>query len=114
MAKNFDIGSASYCNGPDPEIGVRRVYVSSNIGPILFSNGAGYKNPRVDTLFDQAAAANDKAERAKAYFEIQDIVNKDIPDWNLVETEGYRVWSAKYHEPYYWSGDLAEAVWRDQ
>jgi len=114
VAKNFDIGSASYCNGPDPEIGVRRVYVSSNIGPILFSNGAGYKNPRVDALFDQAAAASDKAERAKAYFEIQDIVNKDIPDWNLVETEGYRVWSAKYHDPFYWSGDLAEAVWRDQ
>ena len=28
---------------------------------------------------------------AKAYFEIQDIVNRDIPDWNLVEIEGYRV-----------------------
>ncbi len=25
-----------------------------------------------------------------------------------------RVWSAKYHHPYYWSGNLAEAVWRDQ
>ena len=24
-------------------------------------------------------------------FEIQDIVNRDIPDWNLVEIEGYRV-----------------------
>ena len=114
VAKNFDIGSASYCNGPDPEIGVRRVYVSSNIGPILFSNGAGYKNPRVDALFDQAQALNDKSERAKAYFEIQDILNKDIPDWNLVETEGYRAWSSKYHDPYYWSGSLAEAVWRDQ
>jgi len=114
IGKNFDIGSASYCNGPDPEIGVRRVFVSSNIGQILFSNGAGYRNARVDQLFDQAAAAADKSERAKAYFEIQDIVTKDIPVWSLVETEGYRVWSAKYHDAYYWSGNLAEAVWRDQ
>jgi peptide/nickel transport system substrate-binding protein len=113
VAKDFDIGSASYCNGPDPEIGVRRQFVSSNIGPILFSNGASYKNPRVDQLFDQAAAAADKAERAKAYFEIQDILAKDIPNWGLVETEGYRIWSAKFHGLYYWSGDLAQAAWTD-
>ena len=38
--KTFDLGLASYCNGADPDIGVRRVYVSSNIGPYPFSNGA--------------------------------------------------------------------------
>lgn len=110
VAKDFDIGSASYCNGPDPEIGVRRVFVSSNIGPILFSNGASYRNPKVDALFDQAAAAATKAERAKAYFEIQDIVTKDLPVWALVETEGYRVFAKKFSDLYYWSGNLAEAA----
>src|ERR1051326_9454771 len=53
IKKDFDLGFASYCNGPDPEIGVRRMYVSNNIGPILFSNGAGYKNPLVHQLRDQ-------------------------------------------------------------
>ena len=114
IAKDFDIGSASYCNGPDPEIGVRRQFVSSNIGPILFSNGASYKNPRIDQLFDAAAAASDKAERAKSYFEIQDILAKDIPNWGLVETEGYRAWPKKFHDLYYWSGNLAEAAWSEQ
>src|SRR5437879_7263417 len=37
VQKNFDLGIASYCNGNDPEIGVRRLYVSTNIGPIPFS-----------------------------------------------------------------------------
>ena len=113
IKKDFDIGAASYCNGPDPEIGVRRVYVSNNIGPILFSNGAGYRNPRVDQLFDTAAAAVDRGERAKAYYEIQDILARDIPDWGLVETEGYRAWAKRFHDLYYWSGDLAEAAWQE-
>src|SRR5206468_5669641 len=92
IKKDFDLGFASYCNGPDPEIGVRRMYVSNNIGPILFSNGAGYSNARVDTLFDQAAAAVDRADRGRAYGEIQDIAAKDLPYLPIVETLGYRAW----------------------
>ena len=71
IKRDFDLGFASYCNGPDPEIGVRRMYVSSNIGPILFSNGAAYRNATVDGNFDKAVVAVEKADRAKAYFEIQ-------------------------------------------
>ena len=110
IKKDFDIGIASYCNGPDPEIGVRRAYVSSNIGPILFSNGAGYRNARVDELFDKAAASTDRAERGKAYREIQDILAKDVPYWWLVETEGYRVWRKDYQGFSYWSASLAESA----
>ncbi len=113
IKKDFDIGIASYCNGPDPEIGVRRAYVSTNIGPILFSNGAGYKNPQVDQLFDQAAAATDRTERGRLYGLIQEILVNDVPYWWLVETEGYRAWAKAFHNPNYWSGNLAEAVWRD-
>jgi peptide/nickel transport system substrate-binding protein len=111
IKKDFDLGFASYCNGPDPEIGVRRMYVSSNIGPILFSNGAGYRNDRVDTLFDQAAAAVDRADRAKAYGEIQDIAARDLPYLPIVETLGYRAWRSTVHDLNYWSGELTEAAW---
>lgn len=111
IKKDFDLGFASYCNGPDPEIGVRRMYVSSNIGPILFSNGAAYRNPRVDQLFDLAAAAVERAERARAYAEFQDIVARDLPYLPIVETLGYRAWRSTVHELNYWSGELADHAW---
>jgi peptide/nickel transport system substrate-binding protein len=114
IKKDFDLGFASYCNGPDPEIGVRRMYVSNNIGPILFSNGAGYRNPQVDQLFDQAVAAVDRSERAKAYYQIQDIVARDLPYLPIVETAGYRAWRATVHDLHIWTGELAEAAWTDQ
>lgn len=110
IKKDFDLGIASYCNGPDPEIGVRRAYVSSNIGPILFSNGAGYRNARVDELFDKAAASTDRAERGKAYREIQDILARDLPYLWLIETEGYRGWRKDYQGFSYWSSNLAESA----
>ncbi|GAC1317390.1 MAG: ABC transporter substrate-binding protein [Chloroflexota bacterium] len=111
IKKDFDLGFASYCNGPDPEIGVRRMYVSNNIGPILFSNGAGYRNDRVDTLFDQAAAAVNRDDRAKAYREIQSIAARDLPYLPIVETLGYRAWRSVVHDLNYWSGELVESAW---
>jgi peptide/nickel transport system substrate-binding protein len=114
IKKDFHLGFASYCNGPDPEIGVRRMYVSSNIGPILFSNGAGYRNAQVDQLFDQAAAAVDRAERARAYYQIQDIVARDLPYLPIVETAGYRAWRSGVHDLHIWTGELAEAAWIEQ
>jgi peptide/nickel transport system substrate-binding protein len=113
IQKDFDVGFASYCNGPDPEIGVRRMYVSSNIGPILFSNGAGYRNPEVDDLFDRAAAAVDRQQRSQLYGQIQDIVGRDLPYWWLVETENVRAWRKSFHNLFIWSGELAEAAWVD-
>jgi len=114
IKKDFDLGFASYCNGPDPEIGVRRMYVSTNIGPILFSNGAGYRNPQVDQLFDQAAAGVERADRARAYYQIQDIAARDLPYLPIVETAGYRAWRSSLHNLFNWSGNLAEAAWTDQ
>jgi peptide/nickel transport system substrate-binding protein len=96
VKKEFDLGVASYCNGPDPEIGVRRVYVSSNIGPIPFSNGAGYKNEEIDQLFDQAATLTDRAERAEVYAEIQQIIVDDLPYFWIVDSEGYRAYRSTF------------------
>lgn len=113
MKREFDLGIASYCNGPDPEIGVRRMYVSSNIGPILFSNGAAYRNPKVDELFDRAAAEAERAKRGETYREIQRILAEDVPYWWLIETEGQRAFPKTIRDLYYWSGNLAEAAWRE-
>jgi peptide/nickel transport system substrate-binding protein len=110
VKKEFDLGVASYCNGPDPEIGVRRVYVSSNIGPIPFSNGAGYKNEKVDQLLDQAAALSDRAERAKVYAEMQKVIADDLPYFWINDSEGYRAHSAKFEGFRYSAGPFLEQV----
>ncbi len=96
VQKDFELGVASYCNGSDPEIGVRRVYVSSNIGPIPFSNGAGYVNPEVDKLFDEAAALTDRAERAAIYAVLQRQIVDDLPYFWLVDSAGYRAYRATF------------------
>lgn len=111
VKKDFDLGVASYCNGSDPEIGVRRVYVSSNIGPIPFSNGASYKNPKVDQLFDQAAALTDRAARAKVYAEIQQTLAADLPYFWIVDTQAYRAHRATFQGFRYSSGPFLETAW---
>ena len=110
IQKDFDLGVASYCNGPDPEIGVRRAYVSTNIGPIPFSNGAGYKNERVDQLLDQAAALTDRAERAELYAEMQKIITDDLPYFWLVDSQGYRAHRAMFQGFRYSTGPFLETV----
>lgn len=96
VQKDFDLGVASYCNGPDPEIGVRRAYISTNIGPIPFSNGAGYVNPEADALLDKAAAETDRAERAKTYAEFQKLIVDDLPYFWINDSAGYRAYRSTF------------------
>lgn len=110
VKRAFDLGMASYCNGADPEIGVRRVYVSSNIGPYPFSNGAGYRNARVDALFDEGAAPSDRAERRKAYVEIQKILAEEVPYFWLIDSEGLRAYRNTFTGFRLWTGAFAETV----
>jgi peptide/nickel transport system substrate-binding protein len=88
--RDFDTAIFSYCNGTDPEIGVRRMYASDNIAPVPFSNAAGYRNSAVDSLFDLASSALDPVERRRLYRRIQEIVVAELPYLWLVETEATR------------------------
>jgi peptide/nickel transport system substrate-binding protein len=110
VKKTFDLGMASFCNGADPEIGVRRVYVSSNIGPYPFSNGAGYRNPRVDALFDAGAAPADRGQRRKAYVEIQKILADEVPYFWIVDSESLRAYRTAFTGFRLWTGAFAETV----
>ena len=85
--RDFDMNVISYCNNSDPSIGVSRMYISTNIGNIPFSNGAGYVNPTIDELFTQGASTTDPAARADVYGEIQQILTEELPYWWLVETQ---------------------------
>ena len=106
--RDFDTSLISYCNGVDPEIGIKRMYVSSNIGPIPFSNASAYRNDKIDMLFDQAGTVQDTDARGAIYRDVQNILAEDLPYFWLVETvrtvahkdsfEGFRPWTGQFAE----------------
>ena len=106
--RDFDTNVISYCNGLDPDIGVKRMYVSNNIGPIPFSNGSGYRNDKIDEWFDAAGQTSDIAVRQKFYRDIQNKLGQDLPYWWLVERTfvsghkksltGFRPWTGQFAE----------------
>jgi peptide/nickel transport system substrate-binding protein len=108
--RNFDTNVISYCNGPDPEIGVRRMYHSSQIGPAPFTNAAAYRNDRVDALFDQASRTVERDRRTAIYRQIQEIVAQDLPYVWLVETPTTRAWASRCGGFRAWTGLFAEAA----
>lgn len=110
VKKEFDLGFASFCNGADPDIGVRRVYSSSNIGPIPFSNGAGYRSPVIDSLFDAGSATLDREARRRTYARLQEVLVEDLPYFWLFDSAGYRAWRATFTGFRPWSGAFLEAV----
>jgi len=89
--RDFDSNIISYCNGNDPEIGIRRMYDSAQIGPVAFSNAAAYSNVAVDLMFQQARNTLDIAKRQSLYQKIQEQLVKDVPYVWLVETKGTRI-----------------------
>ncbi|MBW3658502.1 MAG: ABC transporter substrate-binding protein [Actinobacteria bacterium] len=92
---DFDTNVISYCNGPDPEVGVRRMYDSALIGDVPFTNAAQYRNPEVDRLLEEASQTVDPEDRSPIYAELQRIVAAELPYLWLVETVGTRAWNAR-------------------
>jgi peptide/nickel transport system substrate-binding protein len=110
--RDFDLALVSYCNGTDPEIGVRRMVHASAVGNVPFSNAAGYRNAEVDALFDRAASLQDEAGRGAAYRAAQAILARDLPYWWLVETDFTAAWRDDLFDFAPWSGQVAERAWR--
>ena len=110
--REFDLALISYCNGSDPEIGVRRMVHSLAVGNVPFSNAAGYRNAEVDRQFDLAASVQDENARGAAYRAAQAILARDLPYWWLVETDFTAAWRDSFADFAPWSGQLAERAWR--
>lgn len=79
MKWDFDLESNRYATGPDPAIGVKRLYVTSNIRRAPGANAMGYSNGKVDSLFDQASEESNVKKRGQLYAEIQKILTEDLP-----------------------------------
>lgn len=108
--RNFDTNVISYCQGPDPEIGVRRMYHSSQIGPAPFTNAAGFRNTQVDALFDEAARTVERDKRSRIYRQIQEVAVQELPYLWLVETLSTRAWPARCSGFKPWAGLFAESA----
>ena len=90
VRRDFDTNVISYCNGTDPEIGVRRMYDIKQIGPVSFSNSSAYRSAAVSQLFEDASTRDDLNARSVIYRKIQEILVNDLPYIWLVETTGVR------------------------
>jgi peptide/nickel transport system substrate-binding protein len=110
--RDFDLALISYCNGTDPEIGVRRMVHSAAVGNVPFSNAAGYRDAALDRLFDLAASLPEEAARGEAYRAAQQILARDLPYWWLVETDFTAAWRDRFADFAPWSGQVAERAWR--
>ncbi len=106
--RTFDTNIISYCNGLDPDIGVRRMYVSNNIGNIPFSNGAAYRDEAVDKLFASAGETVDPAVRKKLYTDVQAKLADDLPYWWLVERHFISAHDKAFTGFSPWTGQFAE------
>ena len=87
----------------DPAIDVSRLYVSSNIRPVNFTNAAGYRNAKVDALFDEGQKAFKPEDRAVAYKQVQKILADELPVIWLTEYGIVGAWSKKLHGLHTWS-----------
>jgi peptide/nickel transport system substrate-binding protein len=81
VALQFDMLIESYGLGPDPDIGVERLYNSNNIHnpPQPSTNSSGYVNREVDALFEVQRGKVDQGERKVIYDRIQEMIWNDLP-----------------------------------
>lgn len=109
VRRDFDTNVISYCNGTDPEVGVRRMYDSAQIGPVAFSNSSAYRNANVTKLFEDASTSSSVSLRSSIYRKIQEILVEDLPYIWLVETTATRVFRSTC-SGFSESGHFAEAA----
>ena len=111
VKRKFDTQVHIFSTGADPAIDVARLYVSTNIRPVNFTNGSGYRNPAVDALFSKGQAAFKPEDRAAAYHEVQKILADELPVIWLVEVGIVGVWNKKFHGLHEWSAYSYYSFW---
>ncbi len=95
-AWDFDITYDSVGAYPDPVIGIERMYISSNIKKMVWTNTMGYSNAEVDRLFAGAQRERDFEKRKKLYQRAQEILVAELPIIWLVEVEYHSEYNRNY------------------
>ena len=77
---DYDLAFTFVAQNGDPELGVARNYITSQINQgNPFNNVEGYSNPEVDDLFAKAAVEVSTEKRQALYDQIQTILQGDVP-----------------------------------
>ena len=112
---DFDMQVHGFGTGPDPAIGVSRMYVSSNIKPVAFANASAYSNKEVDELFALAEKAPTVKARADSYFKVQQILAREAPYIWLSEYGLQSAWRDEFKGVHSWCArsyiSLGDDVW---
>lgn len=96
---DFDMTSTFVHNYSDPSIGSERTFGSDSIRKgATFTNSMGYKNPRVDELFAEAAIETDPEARHKQLDELQQILHDELPVIFLMEMSYTHVWNKRVND----------------
>jgi peptide/nickel transport system substrate-binding protein len=96
--RDFDFSINGMSNLFDPVVGVARLYTSNNFRRgVPFTNGSHYSNPEIDQLFSQVAEETDDVRRKQLFSQIQRILERDLPDINLVSPQYLTVSSRTVH-----------------
>ena len=70
---DYDVGATAYTFRPDPDGYVYSTYKTDAEG------NNGYSDPKMDQLLDQARSTTDQAKRKELYFQIQKMIEEDVP-----------------------------------
>jgi len=76
--KDFDMAVSGGAIFPDPNL------LARYIGAGQSRNCMGYSNPRIEELLKMGRAEVNQAERKKIYFEVQEILARDLPRLSVV------------------------------
>jgi peptide/nickel transport system substrate-binding protein len=104
----FDVTMQGYTTYGDPALGIVRQFVSSTIGQ-PFGNASGYSNPEVDQLAELGQNAINQADRAKHYFQVQEIIARDLPNIIVHERQSYDAASKRLRGA--WTGHIGYGNW---
>ena len=95
---DFDATLQNYSTSGDPALGIWRAYATSAIKQgQAFNNATGYSNPKVDALFDNGRDASGQAQRAKYYYQVQEILARDLPILTIHQNVQVGASSARLH-----------------
>ncbi len=97
--RDFSFTVNGHSNLFDPTVGVQRIYWSKNFRKgVPFSNASNYHNPQVDALLESAQTENDAQKRVAEFRQFQQIVERDLPDINLVSPQFITIYNRKVHD----------------
>jgi peptide/nickel transport system substrate-binding protein len=100
VSGEFDMLVDSFLLGPDPAVGVERLYISTNRHSPMrpFTNNSNYVNPEVDRLFTEEKKEVRLERRKPIYDRIQALIWADVPVLPIFSYRGANVYNSKVVE----------------